>query len=874
MTTESTMQGYAPGVKIEPGNPEAVKYGKMWAHPEYRAVSPGEQLAQTFLAQARPKPGASVIDFGCGTGRGALMLAVLGQMNVTMVDFVGNCLDPEVLDMLTTQAHALRFVKADLEKPLPVAAEYGFCFPMGTVVAGSGGTIENLVAGGVVVNRDGRRQEIRKTFERLYSGDMIRLKVACVPDTLITEGHRVLVSTVRRVHRRSTYGGEKSIYEWVASVPAWKRAEEVRPGGWLVIPRVIETEVFTLTFRLGGGGRGRRETTRQVEQVLDEGLAWLLGLYVAEGHVSPGGRMTLSLNAKEIRLAERAITEFRRLGVSAAMSRSPSTLAGNSMRVVADCVDLARVVDGWCGHGAANKRVPPAITYASESIIRSFLEGLVDGDGCLRKDPRTGRLYYSISTVSRQLAADVLTLLHKIGVHGSMANPSPARASEIRGRMIHGQPAYVVQWAKRSWDGEVDAAGRVPYGAARFIDGRVYLPVTGVSRESVVDVPVFNIHTEDETYGVPFTVHNCTDVMEHIPTDKINDVLNNVLLSAQHVFFSISTVDDSCGVLIGETLHLSVFPYAWWLDQFQQRACLVHWSQEVDGAALFYVSAWQDGKAIVDAGVLNVLEEQAIANVRVNITGGWTQVTPHVTNDIDVMILGGGPSMPAFEDEIKEKRAAGVKLVTLNGAYNWALDHGLVPSAQIIVDARAFNARFVQPVVEGCKYLISSQCDPSVFAGLPQDRTLIWHTSTEMIREALTAQYPEGWWGTPGGSTVLLRAIPLLRVLGFTRFHLYGCDSCLSEDGRHHAYGQSENDAGVVIAVTVGGRVFACHPWMASQAQEMMELIRMLGDEIELEIYGDGLLAWMLRYAADLEAVAEAGVDVEQQRIVGSAIWV
>jgi len=492
MTTESTMQGYAPGVKIEPGNPEAVKYGKMWAHPEYRAVSPGEQLAQTFLAQARPKRGASVIDFGCGTGRGALMLAVLGQMNVTMVDFVGNCLDPEVRDMLTTQAHTLRFVKADLEKPLPVAAEYGFC----------------------------------------------------------------------------------------------------------------------------------------------------------------------------------------------------------------------------------------------------------------------------------------------------------------------------------------------------------------------------------------------TDVMEHIPTDKINDVLNNVLLSAQHVFFSISTVDDSCGVLIGETLHLSVFPYAWWLDQFQQRACLVHWSQEVDGAALFYVSAWQDGKAIVDAGVLNVLEEQAIANVRVNITGGWTQVTPHVTNDIDVMILGGGPSMPAFEDEIKEKRAAGVKLVTLNGAYNWALDHGLVPSAQIIVDARAFNARFVQPVVEGCKYLISSQCDPSVFAGLPQDRTLIWHTSTEMIREALTAQYPEGWWGTPGGSTVLLRAIPLLRVLGFTRFHLYGCDSCLSEDGRHHAYGQSENDAGVVIAVTVGGRVFACHPWMASQAQEMMELIRMLGDEIELEIYGDGLLAWMLRYAADLEAVAEAGVDVEQQRIVGSAIWV
>ncbi len=63
--------------------------------PEYRVVAPGEHLAQQFLAQARPRKGASVIDFGCGTGRGALMLAVLGGLNVTMVDFARNCLDDE-----------------------------------------------------------------------------------------------------------------------------------------------------------------------------------------------------------------------------------------------------------------------------------------------------------------------------------------------------------------------------------------------------------------------------------------------------------------------------------------------------------------------------------------------------------------------------------------------------------------------------------------------------------------------------------------------------------------------------------------------------------------------------------------------------------
>ena len=77
---------------------------------------------------------------------------------------------------------------------------------------------------------------------------------------------------------------------------------------------------------------------------------------------------------------------------------------------------------------------------------------------------------------------------------------------------------------------------------------------------------------------------------------------------------------------------------------------------------------------------------------------------------------------------------------------------------------------------------------------------------------------------------------------------------------RHHAYAQPENDNALVIPVTVGGRVFRCHAWMVSQAQEFMGLIGALGDEIELEVYGDGLLAHILKTGADmadLEAQAE-----------------
>jgi SAM-dependent methyltransferase len=356
----------------------------------------------------------------------------------------------------------------------------------------------------------------------------------------------------------------------------------------------------------------------------------------------------------------------------------------------------------------------------------------------------------------------------------------------------------------------------------------------------------------------------CCDVMEHIPEHKVQVVLQNILAAAQHVFFSISTQDDQCGKLLGEDvkLHLTVQPAEWWQEQFAKIDAKIEWAQDVPGTVMFLVSAWQDGQVIVDHGIVNTVDEQVRANVRHNVAQGWEQVRPHKETDLDVMILGGGPSMAQHEDEIKALRADGVKLITLNGAYNWCLERGLVPSAQIMVDARAFNARFVKPVVDECKYLIASQCDPSVFEGLPRDRTFIWHTTAEQIEDILKEHYPL-YWPVPGGSTVLLRAIPLLRMLGYKRFHLFGCDSCLS-GSEHHAYAQAENDNVPDFPVIVGGRTFRCHSWMAAQAQEMLSLIRFMGDQIELQIHGDGLLSWILEHAASLEETDAVNLVIQE----------
>ena len=129
-TARIGMAGLPPTVIIKPTNPEREKYKRMWEQPDYRRVAPGEFAATAFLAQARLHNDAEVLDFGCGTGRGALIMDVNSGVyghKVTMLDFAGNCLDPEVRQALGTQNGRLKFFECDLTKPITQRAAYGFC---------------------------------------------------------------------------------------------------------------------------------------------------------------------------------------------------------------------------------------------------------------------------------------------------------------------------------------------------------------------------------------------------------------------------------------------------------------------------------------------------------------------------------------------------------------------------------------------------------------------------------------------------------------------------------------------------------------------------------------------------------------------------
>lgn len=100
---------------------EKAKYEKAWNHANYRNYSPGEKIAVDYVLECEPTR-KRIIDFGTGTGRGALVLHKLG-FNVTMIDIADNCLDEEVKDRIGN-----RLVIGSLWDKLDLPrAEEGFC---------------------------------------------------------------------------------------------------------------------------------------------------------------------------------------------------------------------------------------------------------------------------------------------------------------------------------------------------------------------------------------------------------------------------------------------------------------------------------------------------------------------------------------------------------------------------------------------------------------------------------------------------------------------------------------------------------------------------------------------------------------------------
>ncbi|MEN6605916.1 MAG: 6-hydroxymethylpterin diphosphokinase MptE-like protein [Bryobacteraceae bacterium] len=250
---------------------------------------------------------------------------------------------------------------------------------------------------------------------------------------------------------------------------------------------------------------------------------------------------------------------------------------------------------------------------------------------------------------------------------------------------------------------------------------------------------------------------------------------------------------------------------------------------------------------------LNVEREAALANVASSIRRGLPQLRQYARQETRIALACGGPSLAENADALLDLYWRGYKVVAVNGSYEWCLSRGIRPACMFMVDARPSNARFLTRPAPRCTYWLASQCAPETFdraLSWPDTDVRIWHAMADDVEKDLIERYYHGGYLVGGfGSSIGLRALSILLILGFRWFEVFGMDSCKTP-GAHHAYPQPENDNDDEMQVQVGDLWFTAAGWQASQMNEAMEFLKEYRDRaINVFFWGNGLLAHLAEQA-------------------------
>jgi len=198
-------------------------------------------------------------------------------------------------------------------------------------------------------------------------------------------------------------------------------------------------------------------------------------------------------------------------------------------------------------------------------------------------------------------------------------------------------------------------------------------------------------------------------------------------------------------------------------------------------------------------------------------------------------LVSGGPSAA---DQVETIRKFEI-VIACGSAYGWLIDHDVVPEYCVIFDPGADQARFYKGPHPGTFFLVASTCDPSVFDALDGCKAYIWHPFDDL------PQLHDGEPMVGGGSSVTLRAIAISHIMGYRELHMFGFDSSYA-GGFEHAYPYMQ-DRPSPIQVNYMGATFTTTPQLLHQAREFMAMYHDHQHELSVKVYGDGLIAHMLR---------------------------
>jgi intein/homing endonuclease len=387
------------------------------------------------------------------------------------------------------------------------------CLPPGSLVITNFGVkrIEEVKDGDVVLG-NGKFIKVVKAMKRRHEGKIVEVKPHRFLSIYLTPEHPVLV-----IETSGFRNGQESERQLLSCKPKWKAAKDLNKHDFLLIPRIREyREADPITIvkyryycrRCGHAWRTYNKPSQpvcsmcrskseveykgcdiKVINVNDPDFGFLLGLFLADGAVTAGDRsIVISLHKDDKWFVEKTKRLFRRF-----FGRCSVHKRGNVVQITYNNSVVAKWFKREC-YINGEKSIPSFAIYMDEYWIREFVEGLLVGDG--KRGGKFGTLY----TTSKTLAYQLAVLLAKIGVIPSIIISNKRRVRVKKGgKVINESEGYEVKCLPKY---------RRVYGYV--LPDYIAIQIKEVQFHDY-NGEVFNIETEDNTYSIPFIVHNSDD---------------------------------------------------------------------------------------------------------------------------------------------------------------------------------------------------------------------------------------------------------------------------------------------------------------------------------------------------------------------------
>ncbi len=362
------------------------------------------------------------------------------------------------------------------EIPYADAWCFGFpCFEAGTLVMTDQGykCIEDIREGDRVLTHKGRFRPVVRPMKH-RAGEIYELDVFGVENLRVTGEHPFLVKD-----------GDSA---------KWKAVQELEAGDLIAVPVNNKAELPEwdgITYERHG-----KEYKLDNLDLNSPDFWWFVGCYMGDGwyrvtkrkNASDNYRVVVACNEEKLERLKRHVDGMFRYSVAKERTAYKVHFTNKELTVF-----LMRF-----GKGAGGKRLTDAVFNLPEDLLRAFLEGYFETDGCI-----VGK-YHQASTISRELAYGIRDCVHKAyRMPCAVYRNKMPETCVIEGRTVRQHDFYTVRFKE----------GRFDRDGSFFMDGYVWCRFRG-SRKVPFDGYVYNMEVEDDNSYTAggLAAHNCQDI--------------------------------------------------------------------------------------------------------------------------------------------------------------------------------------------------------------------------------------------------------------------------------------------------------------------------------------------------------------------------